>query len=387
MTAWEPARETMAPGRAGAEICGSEVAAFAALLADMGSTPAAGVPADRFYGRLAAAFCRLAAMERAVLFRYDDVRRRFRPAGSHGVELTDAGESCDCGLDSAPLARAALIDDRVSVLDIDLEPSVPEWARRLGVRTLVCTPLSTPGRCLGLIVADRGGGRFELTEPDRDALWMLGKMTALAASAELAVRHEEREREVADRLGRGREIHEGVMQRLFAVKLVLSGDDELSPAQRERCIEELHSAHGELREIVSRPAAPLLRRRGGTSLRGDLAQVRRHCRCRRFHVDWPSGLVVPAAVEPLAQWVLAEAIANIEKHARPSTVEVKLWREQGAFLLEIVNDGVEESAGPSGAGLRLAELEAVRHGAVLESGLVEPGVWRLRLEVPAEALP
>ncbi len=44
---------------------------------------------DQFYSRLAEAVCRLARMDRAVIFSYDDARRRVHAAGAHGVALDD----------------------------------------------------------------------------------------------------------------------------------------------------------------------------------------------------------------------------------------------------------------------------------------------------------
>jgi nitrogen-specific signal transduction histidine kinase len=38
--------------------------------------------------------------------------------------------------------------------------------------------------------------------------------------------------------------------------------------------------------------------------------------------------------------------------------------------------------GNGGVGLRLATLEALQHGGVLEYGESEPGAWQVRLVVP-----
>ena len=43
--------------------------------------------ADDFYSRLCEATCRLADMDRAVIFRYDGARRRVRAAGAYGIDL------------------------------------------------------------------------------------------------------------------------------------------------------------------------------------------------------------------------------------------------------------------------------------------------------------
>jgi hypothetical protein len=42
---------------------------------------------DDFYSRLCEATCRVASMDRAVIFRYDDARRRVHAAGAYGIDL------------------------------------------------------------------------------------------------------------------------------------------------------------------------------------------------------------------------------------------------------------------------------------------------------------
>jgi hypothetical protein len=53
--------------------------------------------------------------------------------------------------------------------------------------------------------------------------------------------------------------------------------------------------------------------------------------------------------------------------------------------MEICNDGVRgRSRTISGMGLRLASLEALQVGGLVEFGEREPGIWRVRLAVPHE---
>ena len=44
-------------------------------------------PASGFYGRLCEAVCRMADMDRVVIFLYDDGLRRVRAVGSYGIDL------------------------------------------------------------------------------------------------------------------------------------------------------------------------------------------------------------------------------------------------------------------------------------------------------------
>ena len=54
--------------------------------------------------------------------------------------------------------------------------------------------------------------------------------------------------------------------------------------------------------------------------------------------------------------------------------------------MEVCNDGVRgrPRAAGVGMGLRLAALEALQAGGIVEFGEREPGIWRVRLAVPLE---
>jgi len=58
--------------------------------------------------------------------------------------------------------------------------------------------------------------------------------------------------------------------------------------------------------------------------------------------------------------------------------------EDGVFVFEVSNDGVSahRRGGAPGMGLRLAALEALQAGGVVEFGERENGHWRVRLAVP-----
>ncbi len=141
--------------------------------------------ARAFYDRLCEALCRLTTMRRAGLLLYDESRRLVVPVGSHGVPR-DLLEQIYGTLEETPIAQRALAEDRVVVAS-DPELGVPgRYQHFAGVTTLTCTPVSAGGRWLGILIADRGGGRFEVSDDERDTLWSLGKTAAVVASAQLA---------------------------------------------------------------------------------------------------------------------------------------------------------------------------------------------------------
>jgi signal transduction histidine kinase len=339
---------------------------------------------DDFYSRLCEATCRVASMDRAVIFRYDDARRRVRAAGAYGIEL-ELFENAHLTVESAPIARQALEEDRVIEVRDDDTPAVPdEYRDLLREATLVCTPLSAAGRWLGVILSDRGAGHSPLRENERQALWAFGKTAALAAFARLAANQQARARQLQERIDLARDVHEGVIQRLFGVQLVFSSQAELSPEARERIAAELQAALFDLRRALQRPL-------GRVAPDTHTTLLQEVDRLRREHPDLAIRLshgservVVPRHVEPLAQSVLAEAVRNAHKHARPTRVEVTLDVSDGTLTLEVANDGVSGRPRQTGMGLRLAALEALQVGGIVEFGEREPGTWRVRLAVPVD---
>jgi two-component sensor histidine kinase len=109
----------------------------------------------------------------------------------------------------------------------------------------------------------------------------------------------------------------------------------------------------------------------------------RHYKDLPLELSWQEGVDVPPDVEPLAQSVLAEALRNADKHARPSSVRVRVDRADGTFVLEVRNDGARPESRGTGMGLRLAAVEALQRGALVEFG-PEGSEWRVRLVVPIE---
>jgi signal transduction histidine kinase len=338
---------------------------------------------DTFYSRLCEGTCRLANMDRAVIFRFDEARRRVYAAGAYGLDLEQFA-GAHVTVESAPIARQALEEDRVIEVDADVSEDLPEEYRGLlRDATLVCVPISAAGRWLGVILCDRAPRRVPLTESERHVLWALGKTAALATRARLATNQTARARQLQERIDLARDVHEGVIQRLFGVQLVFASGAELTQESRDRIAAELQAALQDLRAALQRPL-------GRTAPETQTTLLEEVERLRRAHPDLgvtlaagSEGVAVPSEHEPLAQSVLAEAVRNAHKHARPTVVEVALSRSEDTFILDVINDGVSEPAHSTGMGLRLAALEALQVGGIVEFGQRgQTGHWRVRLAVP-----
>jgi signal transduction histidine kinase len=351
---------------------------FVELLADLDTDTSS----TKFYDRICEAICRLTTMRRAAIFMADAGRRRVRVVGAHGTSFAQLSELRPT-LVNTPIAQRALLEDEVVVVSERIEDAVPpDYAQVLGITTLVCTPLSAAGRAYGVICADRGGGKFDLSDGERHLLWTLGKTAALVATARNSTRQQERARRLSERLDLAREVHERVLQRLFGVSLALSAEHPLEDAERERCRVEMQEAIRDLRRALERPLAPLPPETGST-LAEELERLTSSPGAP-FVVKWPAELTVPPDVEPLAQSVLSEALRNIAKHAAPTRIDVVLARDDDTFTLEVRNDGVHANSRGAGMGLRLAAFEALQHGGVVEFGPTGSAGWRVRLLVPME---
>ena len=235
-----------------------------------------------------------------------------------------------------------------------------------------------------MILADRLLAAPPLDDAEVHLLWTLGKAAALAAVARIVATQAEKAHQLEQRIDLAREIHEGVIQRLFGVSMALDGEGDLPAEARERCASETQRALSDLRTALQRPLGRAPRATGTTFV----AEVERLSRVHpELGVRLESGREgdVPTRLEPLAQSVLAEAVRNAHKHASPTRVSVRVGQVDGAFVLEVANDGVAGRRRQAGMGLRLAALEALQSGGVVEFGERDPGSGRYGWWCPAMA--
>jgi signal transduction histidine kinase len=230
-------------------------------------------------------------------------------------------------------------------------------------------------------LCDRASGDA-LNQREQHLLWTLGKTAALATAARIATFEGERARELQHRIDMAREVHDGVVQRLFGVSLALDSEGDFPGEARKRAAAEIQLALGELKDLVQQPLGRTSRPTP-TTLAEEVERLGRVDSPLRVEVV--SELDVPEELEPLAQSVLREALRNAQKHAQPTKVTVSAGRSDGVFVLEVVNDGVNGSSRrTTGMGLRLAAFEALQVGGFVEFGARDGDKWQVRLVVPTD---
>ena len=177
-----------------------------------------------------------------------------------------------------------------------------------------------------------------------------------------------------------RNLHDGAQQRLTAVLLNLGRLRESPEGHAELlelAIEELAAGLQELRELASGLHPSVLSERG-------LVPALRALVLRApvpVELEAVPDRRLPDPVEAAAYYVVAEALANVHKHAGARGIVVRATADAGRLTVEVVDDGVG-GADEEGGGLRgLADrVEALRGRLVLDSP--PGGGTKLLAEIP-----
>jgi len=260
-----------------------------------------------------------------------------------------------------------------------------------GIGPALFAPLAVRGTVLGtLLVANAAGGRpfragdIQLTE-------------TFAEQAAVAVEHARLQQELdrlavlEDRERIAKELHDGVIQALFAVGLGLQGSALLTrdPDLQRRisgAVEELDRVIGDLRNYIFglRP--------------GILADRQLDQALRRLgeELEQKTGVVTVVEVDPAAAAALAEtaaevvqlareAMSNVSRHAQATTCRVSLFRDQDVAVLEVDDDGRGfDPAQATGAGQGLHNLQerAAALGGRAEIHSVPGDGTKVRVTIP-----
>jgi PAS domain S-box-containing protein len=180
-----------------------------------------------------------------------------------------------------------------------------------------------------------------------------------------------------------RNLHDGAQQRLVSLALALrlaesklGSDPDGAAAVLSSAGEELAHALEELRELARGIHPAVLTDRGlNAALEGLAARTP-----VPVELELEPGRL-PEPVEAAAYYVVAEAVANVVKHAAASAIEVRTARVDGLVVVEVADDGVG-GANAAGSGLRgLSDRVAVLDGRLRVEGR-DGGGTRVVAEIP-----
>jgi hypothetical protein len=245
----------------------------------------------------------------------------------------------------------------------------------------VIVPLVADDTVIGAVVGRRNRRAPSLGATARHALTTSGQLAALAVRAQRATLRDERARHRRARLELARDLHETVVQRLFAASLVLSASGPLEADEQRCCAEALQLALAELRagllRTADRPdpdASPRL---------ADELLALRDVPGVHVSVTGPSPRLA-AHQDAATRSVLAEAVRNARKHAGDAPIHVAVHTDRDLLTLDVVNAADPHAAGGHvpGVGLKLAAAEVLEVDGLLGHGPTPSGQWRVQLAVP-----
>ena len=184
-----------------------------------------------------------------------------------------------------------------------------------------------------------------------------------------------------------RNLHDGAQQRLVSLSLSLrvalaklESDPTAARAALAEAKDELGLAHEELRELARGLHPAVLAERGLRAAVEVLAD----------RVPIPVEIAgipderLPEPVEAAAYYLIAEALTNVTKYARASTVRIRLAASDRTVVVEVSDDGVGGADPASGTGLRgLADRVEALDGSLAVESPIGAGT-SLRAELPVE---
>lgn len=299
------------------------------------------------------------------------------------VEVVDESidVSAGAGQTDEVLARAlGEVTDHVVAAQHDGQ----EFLVRLADHTVWGLPLDPEHAFAGVVVLLLDDAHPGPSADDRELLEAFVRHCSLVLDH--AVLQQERQHAVlaADRDRIARDLHDGVIQRLYATALKLragirSGED--TNGHGDEAVREIGDSIRDIRGTVFE-----LERGRPTSLRNDvLALAREYEPVLGFLPvvrSWgPVDPLVPQALSEQATVVLREALSNCARHAGATRVEVDLAVEDGWFSLWVTDDGrgISGTEVP-GNGLRNLRARAAAHGGDLDLQDADPGTvlrWRV----------
>ena len=298
--------------------------------------------------------------------------------------------------DTVSVAPDADADQVLGLLDEARRASEPGSATATAqVRTtdvdgvpLVIVPLRSHLAPVTALVAVAHPGSGLLDVQDRDLLAGFADQVALSLDRTQALAERQELAVISDRERIARDLHDIVIQRLFATGLQLQGVAAM--AGDGAVTERLDASVGDLDDTIKAIRGTIfeLQDRRGDSLRAAVRTlVKEYVPVLGFspvvRTSGPVDSVVAPALGSQLLAVLREAISNVARHALADSAAVDVSVSADRLELRVADDGVGVPDGVVESGLRNARRRADDLGGTLEvSSAGESGtvlVWRVPL--------
>lgn len=290
-------------------------------------------------------------------------------------------------------AGALVVASKVSLTGKALALSAPDvFGPGTPLGPVIVVPCGGPGQIHGAVVMARRQGEPDYAKVD---LEMAPSFCAYASLAlEVARQHRQREELLVftDRDRIARDLHDVVIQRLFAAGLSLQGLRRFVQRgpEGDRAAEKIDSITAELDETIAALRSTIYslnEAKNGDSLSSRLVRVVQEGTeeiptTPRVELLGPIDTAVSAALGDQALAVLTEGVSNVARHAHADSLWVTARVGDGEFELVVADDGLGLGDSSRRSGLKNVQERAVALGGSFELGPADDGGTRLRWAVP-----
>ncbi|SCF33870.1 GAF domain-containing protein [Micromonospora chaiyaphumensis] len=321
----------------------------------------------------------------ALVLLYDEDERHFTVEVVDGADGSTARKLIGAVLPAGETTFAGSVTDRRHELLENLAEAAP-WPHPVVAGPAVVSPLAAADTLHGVLVVAHRPDRGPAAEDD---VALLGSFAGQAALAmERARGQEERELLVVleDRERIARDLHDVVIQRLFATGLQLqSGAMNARPEVAKRinqAVDDLDATIRDIRRTIFELRTPM-----SAALR---TEIREAIEAAAESLGYRPGLdlvgpidsAVPDQLRPELTAVLREALSNAVRHARADRVSVRVQVDAGWVSVTVTDDGVGCDPEAARSGLVNLRERAERLGGDFQLGRVAPHGTELRWSVP-----
>jgi signal transduction histidine kinase len=265
--------------------------------------------------------------------------------------------------------------------------NVPEL-EGLGRTVFVPLPPGTRGTAGILMVAGEHGD-LPIGDAGTDLIMMFANQTTLALERAADRRDQSALAVLADRDRIARDLHDLVIQRLFATGLQLQGiHRSVTPEVQDRigrAVTDIDTTIRDLRASIFE----LQHQPGRRSLRADVRALVDEYTVTlgfapRLRFTGPIDSVVPALARPQILAAVREALSNVARHARASNVTVDVTVAAGEVTAQVADDGIGIKSTATESGLRNLRERAATLGGTVRLAERQPHGTLLELRSPLD---
>ena len=264
------------------------------------------------------------------------------------------------------------------------------------MRSFLGTPILYRGASLGNLYLTEKQGAAQFSAADEEAVRTLAAQAAIAIENARLYEQLEQVSVKEERHRIGMDLHDGVIQSLYGVSLQLEDAAQRLDAEPEttrkivdRAVDRLNASIADLRSYVlglrpirgsDRPLTESLPTLAAQARSNALIEV-------DVAVAPEAAAALDGAGREAAFYIAADALGNVQRHARARRASLRLFLEDSFVVLEVGDDGVgfDRERAVDGHGLRNMRERAFSAGGRLSIQTAPGRGSQVRFEMPVHA--